>query len=427
MTTDTLTGSAPADQEDNDVDWSVQPHQSHPEVVAFEYRQGKTPNYETVLTVGLLMDLITRPDPDHPFHGNRKVDRSRARKFGKYVSTRVLNDDLIVPGLILQVEPIYLEFVGKTPLPSQGSIMGLLTFTGSVRLRRYVDGQHRGLGFHEEVADLAERIRKIQDQIERHQRRNEDVPQSLANERRTLNKKVKEMEHLVVPIQVLATDQKASEMLFVDVNDNSLGVRKDFRATLDQRVSVNRIAANLADTHVLLQNKVENGQSRTITATNPNWLGMETVAKISRYVLRGGSGRFGAVAEQETSDNLATEQAKVEAFFDALGVLSDIQLGIRDVPAMRDTTMLAYQTTIVVLAAAWHKLTTFDGYQPGDQVAFLRWAEPKMAGVPIELTGATPHPYAQFWSDIKGASTRLALAWRDEVGRRVPDHAELYG
>ncbi len=86
---------------------------------------------------------------------------------------------------------------------------------------------------------------------------------------------------------------------------------------------------------------------------------------------------------------------------------------------------------------------TPDQTLPGDQVAFLRWVEPKMAGVPIQLTGRGKHPHAAFWrdkfiqdgnrtftarqGDITGAATRLALAWREEVGRRVPDHDELYG
>ena len=424
------------------VDWNLQSHQSHPQVVAFGFHQGRVPNFLTPMTVNQLMDIIQKPDPQLPFVGNRKVDRPRARKFGRYVSDRVLNGELIVPGLILQVEPDYLEFVPKTDL-GNGVLLGLLSFIGPVRLRRYVDGQHRGLGFHEEVFDLAEKIRKVQEQIDRHERRNQEVPRSLTSERKALRDKLATIGDMAVPIQVLSTGQKASELLFVDVNDNSLGVRKDFRATLDQRISTNQIASMLAETHPLLQNRVESGQERGISSTNPNWLGMEALARIARYVLRGGSGRFGVVAERETLANLSTEGAKVEAFFDAMAMLPDVQLGIRDVPTMRETTMLGSQTTIIVLAAAWYRLSAFDGFLPGDGMAFLRWVEPKMTPVPVYFAGPDIHPEATFWADkliqsgnrtftarqgdINGASIRLALAWRESVGRRVADHDTLYG
>jgi hypothetical protein len=162
---------------------------------------------------------------------------------------------------------------------------------------------------------------------------------------------------------------------------------------LDQRDVVNRIALQLIQSHVVLQARVELGQSTRMGPNNENLIGAKGVADIARSVLVG-SGRVGARVEDQVSNNMAASVTKVAQFLDVLlgafDDLRDVVEGRLEPRDLRDKTMLGSVTMLRVLAIAYHDLVLVDP-EPGQRVLsraevedFFRRLAPALRQIPVD-------------------------------------------
>ena len=384
------------------------------ELPATRYRQGGRTQYHLAISVSAVTRLIvTRPDPNRPLEGNRKVDRTRAKKFGEYM---LRNTNWVSPGIIVRMPIGEVTFIPKYPFEdttSWGVLQIPLDMLTEIIL---LDGQHRTLGIFLALDDINKKI-QTQRQIISDLREQQQSLNVLADQEKRLKEfmdqrsKLNE-EHISIDLVEVAPEK--AKLMFADINNNAKGVNADLTTILNQRDIVNRIALQLIENHALLLDRVELGQSSRMSPSNPNLIGAKGVADIVRAVVVG-TGRVGARVEDEITNNLESYRKKVEQFldllvaaFDELGLLIDGRL---DPQEMRDQTMLGSLTMLRVLAATYYELTrkgansSLRVLSRAEVEDFFRRLAPNMRRIPIANDD-------RFWLDTKvftpGATAPLA-------------------
>lgn len=361
------------------------------EVPAFRYQQGGRTQYNTVISVVEVPTFVARkPDPAKPLDGNRKVDGPRAKRFGEYVYEK---RDWVSPAIFVGVprEHNSLEFKELATFEN-GSAFGILSIpSNELHYILIVDGQHRTLGFHtlEEIID--ERRRQLLLLIEKAERNG--GPE--VSEHKTRLKKVKDRitylqgEHITVDI-VEATEVERRQ-IFADIANNAKGIRPDFKVFSDQRDVVNRIAREVATEHPLFEGRVEDGQSTSMSAGNPNLIGAKNVADVVRAVHVGVNGRVGKRTEDELERNEVLAARKVKGFLDTLlesfpELRAVVNNEITPID-LRKESMLGYGTIFRVLAGVYYELKRADeGLTPFSESEIreiFKLLGPKMREIPV--------------------------------------------
>jgi hypothetical protein len=132
----------------------------------------------------------------------------------------------------------------------------------------------------------------------------------------------------------------------------------------DQRDVINRLAREVATEHSLFEGRVEDGQSRSMSASNPNLIGAKNVADVVRAVHVGVTGRVGRKVDDELSRNEVVAARKVKQFLDTLlasfSELRDVVNSELTPAELRKQSMLGYGTTLRVLAGVYHELKRAD-------------------------------------------------------------------
>lgn len=367
------------------------------------YRQGRRVQFHAALPVAELARIVQRPDPTRPLAGNRKVDANRAKKFAEYI---LRNKDWVSPAVIVRVPSDEVVFDVKVPF-EDGTAWGVLSIPLDLLTEIVLlDGQHRTLGvfialemINDRIARYRETIAKMRDQLA-------DPTEIRDQEKRLeddlkLRKRLSD-EHISIDIAEVGEDQ--AKQMFGDINNNSKGVNPDYTTLLDQRDVVNRIAVQVIETHVLLQDRVETGQSTRMTSANPNLVGAKSVADIVRGVLVG-TGRVGVRVEDEIDKDVAANTQKIMQYLDVLiGAFDDL----RDVTEnrltpkeLRGKSMLGSATMLRVLAAVYHDLTVSDpdngasrAWSRAEVEDFFRQLSPLFNSIPIT-------PDDKLWLDTK--------------------------
>jgi DNA-sulfur modification-associated len=372
------------------------------ELAATRYRQGGRVQYHITIPVAELIRLVQRPDPNRPLQGNRKVDARRAKKFGEYL---LKNNDWVSPAVIVRVPRHEVEFEPKVELPD-GTAWGVLRIPLDILSEiALLDGQHRSLGIFIALELINDRITRLRETISKMKELGQGDDAVAAEERR-LNEDIHVRRRLGeehISIDIAEVGEQHARQMFGDINNNAKGVNPDYTTVLDQRDVVNRIAVQLIESHVLLQDRVEMGQSTRMTPANENLLGAKGVADIVRAVLVG-TGRVGARVEDEISKNMAASTRKVEQFldvliaaFDDLRDIADNRLSPRD---LRARSMLGSVTMLRVLAAVYHELTKSDpfngkiAWSRAEVEDFFRKLSPHLRRIPISAKD-------EFWLDTK--------------------------
>ena len=163
-----------------------------------------------------------------------------------------------------------------------------------------LDGQHRTLGVFLALEMINERIARYRQTISNMKDQLAD-PTAVREQEKRLEEDLRTRKRLSdehISIDIAEVGEDPAKQMFGDINNNAKGVNPDFTTLLDQRDVVNRIAVQLIETHVLLQDRVETGQSTRMTSSNANLLGAKSVADIVRAVLVG-TGRIGVRIEDE--------------------------------------------------------------------------------------------------------------------------------
>jgi hypothetical protein len=361
---------------------------------ATRYRQGGRTQYHVNLPLGQVTTLIRRPDPSRPLPGNRKVDAKRGQAFGDYLRK---NDDWVSPAVIVRVPIHEVQFTEKVAF-QDGSAWGVLEIGIDVLTEiLLLDGQHRTLGIFIAIEDTNTRIRKLRETI--HGLRSQGgLEGEVARQERLLAKEVDARRRLSeehISIDIVEVSEKPAMQMFGDINNNAKGVNRDLSTVLDQRRAVNRIAMDLIERHVLLEDRVELGQERRMTPTSDKLLGAKAVSDIVHGVMVG-TGRVGARVEDELDRNMTAAVQKVSQFLDVLlagfTTLQEVVAGEVSPRALRDEgspnrSMLGSVTMLRALAALYHELTTGDSkHVPMSRVeveAFFRKLEPHMGEIPV--------------------------------------------
>lgn len=361
---------------------------------ATRYRQGGRTQYHVNLPLAQVTTLIRRPDPSRPLPGNRVVNAKRGQAFGDYLRK---NNDWVSPAVIVRVPVMEVDFEEKAAF-ADGTAWGVLSIGIDVLTEiLLLDGQHRTLGIFIAIEDTNTKIRKLRETIHGLQQQG-GLEAEVARQERLLAKELEARRRLTedhISIDIVEVNDKPAMQMFGDINNNAKGVNRDLSTVLDQRKAVNRVAMDLIERHVVLEDRVELGQERRMSPSSDMLLGAKAVADIVHGVLVG-TGRVGGRVEDEIDKNMAQAVQKVSQFLDVLLAgftsLQEVVAGQFSPHDLRDESsshrsMLGSVTMLRALAAVYHELTAVDGtHAPLSRLeveSFFRKLEPHMSHIPV--------------------------------------------
>jgi len=328
-------------------------YDTHDRYYATRYEQGGRTVYSIDLSLQSVAATLPRPDPTHPTPGNRRVKESHARGFGQYVRE---NKEWVAPALLLRSPDIF-EFQVTDEIT--GTQFGILGIPRTARTDlRILDGQHRILGLHYALEDIASELEKERSLMAAAKRDgNVDLDRHHQGIIRDLEKQRDRMSRERISIQIhLEDDLQKYEQMFVDIADNALGITSAIRARFDSRKVVNRALEDVLK-HAVLVGRVDMEQDR-VGGASPNLMGAKHVADIIRTVAVGIAGRIGRRQEGELREAELVEKANsfldtlVSAFPD-LEKLADGALTPED---LRKSSLLGSTTMFRVFAGAYYEL-----------------------------------------------------------------------
>ena len=383
------------------------------ELPATLYRQGNRRMFNVVLTLGQLNQLIVkRPDPSVPMEGNRKVDASRARAFGRYIREK---ERWVSPAIIVRAPAGNVDFKAVKEF-GDDTAWGVLSIPVHLLTDITVlDGQHRTLGIFLALDEMNSEISKLRETTSDKAVLGDGDAASMLEARLAKLVALRDRiarEHISIDLAVV--DSVAAKEMFVDINNNAKGVNQDFTTYLDRREIVNVIVGELIEKHPLLVNRVEIGQAAKMSPKNPNLMGTKGLADIVRAIHVGPNGRIGARVEEELRANERGAIQRVERFLDLMvDSFDDVSavLDERMKPAdLRQRSMLGSASMWRALAATYRELQLADpaGTEPftrSEIETYFRSLERELREIPVSRPDA-------FWmgtgSFRLGASAPLA-------------------
>lgn len=328
-------------------------YDTHDRYYATRYEQGGRTVYSIDLSLQSVAATLPRPDPSHPTPGNRRVKESHARGFGQYVRE---NKDWVAPALLLRSPDIFEFQVTEEITGTQFGILGIPRLARTDL--RILDGQHRILGLHYALEDIANELEKERSLLAAAKREgNVDLERHNQGIIRDLEKQRDRLSRERISIQIhLEDDLKKYEQMFVDIADNALGITSAIRARFDSRKVVNRALEDVLR-HAVLVGRVDMEQDR-VGGASPNLMGAKHVADIIRTVAVGIAGRIGRRQEGELREAELVEKANsfldiMVAAFPDLDKLADADVTPEE---LRKSSLLASTTMLRVLAGAYYEL-----------------------------------------------------------------------
>jgi DNA-sulfur modification-associated len=347
---------------------------------ATRYRQGGRQVYAVDLSLAQIAALLPAPDPDNPTEGNRRIRPSHASAFGDYVRE---HPEWVSPALVLRGPDIFQFEVTES---IAGTEFGVLSFPRLARTDlRILDGQHRILGIHMAIQDIANDLEKQRSLLAGAKKGNQE-PAVIEHHRKKVAELEEQRERLSrerISLQIFVEDDSvAYKQMFFDIADNALGITSSVRARFDNRKIVNRCVEDVVR-HALLAGRVDLEQDR-LGRNNPNLVGAKHVAEIIRTIAVGIDGRIGKRLEEELREDALVEatNAFLDVMVDAFPMLERVSEGELEPEELRKSSLLGSTTMLRVLAGVYHDLTTDDGWPPDDVGEFFSALEPHM-GAPV--------------------------------------------
>jgi hypothetical protein len=321
--------------------------------LATRYQQGGRVVYDFELSLEVVPAILPVPDPHRPTLGNRRVNQSHARSFGKYVRE---NEDWVAPALLLRAPGIMRFDVLKELGGVQFGIMSIpRSARGDIKI---IDGQHRILGLHVGLDEIA---RELEEQrLLASKARAQESQELVATYQRNIEILERQRERFAqerLAVQVhIETDPSRFEQMFYDVADNALGITQAVKVRFDSRKVVNRTLDAMVK-HALLNDRIDMEQDR-IHGSNPNLMGAKHVVELVRTVAVGISGRVSRRLEDELDEGALVEAANdfldtcVAAFPDL-----DRVVGESLTPEeLRKRSLLGSATMLRALAGVFYEL-----------------------------------------------------------------------
>lgn len=322
--------------------------------LATRYTQGARMVFDFELPLVAIPMIFPIPDPDHPTVGNRKVKAGHARDFGNYVRE---HEDWVSPALLMRADNIF-SFEQTAHLA--GASFGVLGVPRAARHDiRIIDGQHRILGLHYAIEDIARELDEAREHMASAHR--EDEKEQVAHFGRIVNKLEAQRKRLAsefLAVQVhIETDPQAFEQMFYDVADNALGITGAVKVRFDSRKIMNRTLDAVLK-HALLKDHVDIEQDR-IAGQNPNLLGARHVVDIVRTVNMGIWSRVSKRQESELEEGTLVQRANefLDVLLEAFPDLAELADGTLAAPDLRQKSLLSSSTMLRVLAGVFYDLS----------------------------------------------------------------------
>lgn len=343
--------------------------------LATRYTQGKRTVFDFELPLEAIPQILPIPDPERPTTGNRRVKPGHAKGFAAYVRE---NEDWVCPALLLRAPD---QFTFETNISLGGVTFGVLGVPRSGRRDlRIIDGQHRILGLHYAVDDIARELDEarnakadaVRDENQELAAHFQKIIDRLDRQRRRLA-----TEHLGVQVHV-EMDPQHYEQMFFDVADNALGITQAVKVRFDSRKVMNR-TLDAAQRHALLRDRVDQEQDR-ITAANPNLLGARHVVEIVKTVNVGIVGRVSRRQESELNEGALVQKSNefLDVLIDSFKPLEQVADGSLSPTELRATSLLGSSTVLRVLAGVYYELTE-KGYSDDEIADLFKALAPHMA------------------------------------------------
>ena len=308
------------------------------------------------LSLDQLASTVAQPNPDEPTEGNRKIVLRHAQGFAKYLRDRI---DGVIPPLLLRAPEDTFEFTAFKTIG--GTDWGVLAVP---RLARndlnIVDGQHRILGIHLLIKELADELATVRS--ERAAALKEDNVSVVAQ----MDGKIEELEahrsrlngERVSAQIVVVDDAREYRQIFVDIAENAKGITQAVKSRFDSTRVVNRCLEDVME-HKLIAGRVDLHRDR-IQGDNPNLLGAKHVADIIRTLQVGVGGRISTRLESELREEelIAEADSFLSLLCRAFGDLNDVSRGNLAPPDLRKRSLLGSVTMLRVLAGVYRELIT---------------------------------------------------------------------
>lgn len=328
---------------------------------ATRYLQGGRRIYAIDLSPVQIAAYLPAPDPNRLTEGNRRVRESHAAAFGRYLRE---HEDWVSPALLLRAPDI---FAFEVLQEIAGTQFGILSFSRLARNDiRILDGQHRILGIHLELARIAAELERKRE-LRAKAKKNGEEPAVIKEHERGIKELEQLRERLAqerISLQiVLEDDVTAYRQMFVDIADNALGITSSVRTRFDQRKIVNR-CVEPAIQHALLVGRVDPEQDR-IGASNPHLLGAKHVADLIRTVAVGIDGRVGRRLEGELREDALIEQTNrfLDQLLDSFPVLAAVADDELAPEELRKTSLLGSSSMLRVIAGAYYELARSEEWE----------------------------------------------------------------
>jgi hypothetical protein len=345
---------------------------------ATRYRQGGRTVFSLDLSLTQIAGLLPKPDPANPTEGNRRIKEGHARAFGEYVRAQ---GEWVAPALVLRAPDIF-EFDVRENIG--GTEFGVISFPrlASTDLR-ILDGQHRILGIHLAIQDIANELEKARSALAA-ARRNDALPpviEQYENEVKKLNEQRARFDRERTSLQIfIEDDQAAYKQMFFDIADNALGITSSVRARFDSRKVVNRSLEDVMK-HALLKGRVDPEQDR-MGRNNPNLMGAKHVAEIVRTLAVGIDGRIGRRLEDELREDELVQKTNdfldvLVAAFPPLEAVIEGEITPED---LRKSNLLGSTVMHRVLAGVYAELVDRQRYDDEDVTDFFMKLAPHMEG-----------------------------------------------
>lgn len=330
---------------------------THDEYFVTRYCQGGRTTYVLDLSLMQIAFTLSKPDPERVLPGNRRIKRSHAEGFARYLRE---NENWTAPPILLRAsasifafEPINLNVPGVT--------------WGTLRVPKLlgpdqwkiIDGQHRILGIHIAWENLSRDLDAQTAMIARARDSHESATVIEFHERELAKLEAERRrfaeERMTLQIAVEDNPDRFQQM-FVDIAENALGISQSVKAGFDHRKVVNRALDDVIE-HPLLKGHIEYEKDR-VGSNDSALLSLKHVADIVRVVEVGIGGRIGRRLESEINES--TLVGATNAFLDTLvGAYEDlslVQTGELTPGELRRKSLLGSVIMLRVLAGVYHEL-----------------------------------------------------------------------
>lgn len=344
---------------------------------ASKFKQGNRTVYSFDIPLGLLSNLVPRPDHTKPTVGNRAIRLKHAQEFGKYLRQR---DDWVAPSLILRAGNVF-KFAKIDDL--DGAEFGTLSFNNASGKKIHIlDGQHRILGTYlafDAIED--ERTKAAEREITARVNGKVDAADGFRKQMAALDKETKRLANERISVQIYVVDDPvAFQQMFFDIAENALGMAASVKTRFDNRKVVNRAMLSTLE-HPLLTDRID-GERDWITKDSTALMTAKHVAEIIRVCNVGIDGRVSKIQEATVSEDIFADKAKR-----FLTVLTDTMPGLRGIidgsvppQQLRKESLLGSVLFMRILAGVWYELTQIRGWDDQQVKEFFALLAPHTDG-----------------------------------------------